>query len=197
MRKLKYIKLFESFDQFNLSNASQEDIFSKESFDYLCVCLNHIARAVTNESKFLPNKQPITNLLATLSEFGQYLGFKVNETGNNYDGDFKTRLEHAFEVLNAMNRFLNFTTKNVSKPAAKVNLSQIQPNNKVLFGLKEGHQLIENILDEFKLIWAGKVGQSTDLQSGGNVRASNIPGGSTDIGNGQIRKDDDDDFFNW
>ena len=184
MIRLRYIKLFESFDPFKITNAPAEEVFTKESFDYLCGCLNYVARAATGETEYLRTKQPIVDLTTALGQFGQELGFEVDINKKGTSGSFVPSLEHSYDFLKAINKFVNFTSPSSSLPALRANQKNYQPSQGVSIELKKGYVLIENISNQFRLHRAGKVGFSDYDIAKGDVRGSHIASHTSDVRKG-------------
>ena len=167
---MKYLKLFENFNKINILTASQEEVISKESFDYLCACLNYLARAIVGESKHLKSRAPIDELINAIVRYGEIVKIKVDKYGQQ--SDFQESLESSYNYLMAIDKYLKFTQdedeyynpSNLEKPTGEL---------KNIF--ENGLYLIENIYNEFKLKWTGKLGEAPSEGESGHQIADNLP----------------------
>ena len=161
---MKYLKLFENFNKTNILTASQEEVISKESFDYLCACLNYVARSCAGETEHLKSRAPIDELINAILRYGEIVKIKVDKYGQL--SDFQESLESSYSYLMAIDKYVKFTQdeddynpSNLEKPTGEL---------KNIF--ENGLYLIEKIYNEFKLKWAGKLGEApSDEESGHQI----------------------------
>lgn len=162
---MKYLKLFEDFDPINILTAPQQVVLSKESFDYLVGCLNYVSMACAGESKHLKSRGPIDQLVQLLVQYGNMLGFQVNKFSRHMYLGFEDCLEGAYNYLKAIDKFAKFTSEDDNTP------SDFEKPTGELKGLLEaGLLLIEDVYNEFSVMWAGKLGEAPPSMTGGEIR---------------------------
>jgi hypothetical protein len=164
---MKYLKLYEDFEHENILNEPFEVVISKRSFDYLVACLNKVARACAKESKHLPTREPIDTLVRALTEYGNFYGMNVDIRGNQFTQylDFQDCLENSVKYLEAIDKFIGY-----SSPSSNVPSNVIKPTGFLKEKLADGFILMKNILQEFGLLWAGRLGEAPPLDQQGQIR---------------------------
>jgi len=162
---MKYLKLFENFNQINILTAPQQVVLSKESFDYLCACLNYVARACAGESKHLKSRAPIDELIEAIVRYGDLIKIKVDKYGQQ--SDFQESLESSHNYLKAIDKFVKFT----HDEGGYYDPSDLEmPTGELKNILENGFYLIKKIYNEFRLLWAGKLGEApSDGESGHQI----------------------------
>ena len=168
---MKYLKLFENFDPVNILTASEEEVLSKQSFDYLCACLNFVARCCAGETKNLPNRRPIDELINAIVQYGNILNFSVNKNGNQAIYlDFQDAVENSYNYLTAIDKYTEFTGRKVYYTPSNFE----KPTPELREEFINGFDLIKKIYHEFRLIFAGELGQMSGIGVIGQQRPNSI-----------------------
>lgn len=169
---MKYLKLFENFDPENILDAKFDDLVTTESLNYLYACLDHVARSCAKESKHLPSRQPIDEMLRAVKEYGSF--YSINVTGRHLPKagymNFQTSLRDSYSYLQTLDKYLNFTSDNDNTPS-----NIIRPTGALKNIFENGLQLIKNILEEFNVYWHGKIGPAPEVGSSGKQSIGNVP----------------------
>ena len=171
---MKYLKLFESFNPIDILTAPKEEVLSKQSFDYLCACLNYVARACAGESKHLKSREPIDELVGAIVRYGDLINIKVDRFGKQTTYlDFQDCLEGSYNYLKAIDKFVDFThDEDVYYEPSDLE----KPTGELKNILENGFYLIERIYNEFRLLWSGKLGEAPPADEiKGNFISHNIP----------------------
>ena len=162
---MKYLKLFEDFNPINILTASQEEVLSKQSFDYLCGCLNYVSMACAGESKHLKSRRPIDQLIEAIVKYGNMLGFQVNKFNRHMYLGFEDCLEGAYNYMKAIDKYSKFTSDDDNTPS-----SFEKPTGELKDILEAGLYLVEDIYNEFSLHWAGKLSEGPPVGEQGEQR---------------------------
>jgi len=170
---MKHLILFENFDPENIINSTFEDLVNQESLNYLYACLDKVAKACAKESKFLPTREPIDEILRVIKEYANFYSINITGRYQSKKGylDLQTCLKDSYDYLKALDKHLYFTSDVNNTPS-----NIIKPTGYLKNSFENGFNLIQNILDEFKIHWTGKVGEAPITKGGGQSTNNSNPG---------------------